>query len=61
MKNITVILSIVGLLFTITPPFLVFSGIIPPATSKTLMLIGTVVWFTTAPFWLNKKSENTEI
>ncbi|MCH7414551.1 hypothetical protein MM213_13715 [Belliella sp. R4-6] len=58
MKNLLVVLSIVGLLFTIIPPFLVFSAVIEPATSKNLMLAGTVIWFTSAPFWLNKKSEN---
>lgn len=61
MKNLIIILSIIGLLLTIIPSFLVFSKYIEPATSKILMFIGTLIWFLTAPFWLNKSTEKSEI
>ncbi|HLW20276.1 MAG TPA: hypothetical protein VKX33_08135 [Cyclobacteriaceae bacterium] len=57
MKNLIIIISIVGLLLTLVPSFLVFLGLITLETGKTLMLIGTLVWFITAPSWMNKKEE----
>ena len=52
------ILSYIGLLLTIAPAILVFSGILQLQQHYTLMLIGTIVWFFTAPFWMLKKKEN---
>jgi len=57
MKKLIIIISIIGLLLTLTPSFLVFSNLMTLETSKTLMLIGTLVWFITAPSWMNKKEE----
>jgi hypothetical protein len=51
------IFSFIGLGLTLTPSFLVFQGIIEPSLSKTLMLVGTIIWFFTAPQWLNKFQE----
>ena len=48
-------ISIVCLLLTIIPSFLVFMGVIPPDLNKVLMLCGTIGWFATAPFWMNSK------
>ncbi|MCH7401848.1 hypothetical protein ACFOUP_00420 [Belliella kenyensis] len=59
MKRLIIITSILGLITTIVPPFLVFTNQIDPSTSKTLMLIGTVVWFISAPLWLNKKEQES--
>ncbi|ERM83207.1 hypothetical protein P872_16930 [Rhodonellum psychrophilum GCM71 = DSM 17998] len=53
------ILSFIALTMTLIPSFLVFQGIIEPSLSKTLMFIGTVLWFLTAPRWLNKSQEET--
>ena len=50
------ILSVIGLLLTIVPAFLVFSGSMTIELHYTLMLIGTILWFATAPFWMLKKS-----
>ncbi|RAI91512.1 hypothetical protein [Algoriphagus yeomjeoni] len=60
MKNILKIISFAALALTLAPSFLVFKGSITPELSKTLMLIGTIVWFATASFWMNKSEEETE-
>ncbi len=57
MKILLSIISVVGLLLTIIPAFLVFFGSISLEQNKNLMLVGTILWFLTAPFWLNKKTE----
>ena len=58
MMTVLKIVSLVGLLLTIVPAFLVFSGTLQLEQHYTLMLIGTLVWFLSAPFWmLKKKSE----
>jgi hypothetical protein len=52
MKLTLKLISFIGLLLTVVPSFLVYSGTIAFTQHKTLMLIGTLLWFTTAPFWL---------
>lgn len=51
------ILSAIGLILTLVPSFLVFAGVIDLECNKTLMLAGTILWFITAPFWMNQKRE----
>ncbi|MBC8184960.1 hypothetical protein H8E88_28030 [candidate division KSB1 bacterium] len=58
MKLILIILSLLGLILTIVPAVLVFANIIELSTHKNLMLIGTVLWFVTVPFWMNKRNEH---
>ena len=57
MKNLLVIISILSLAITIIPSFLVFAGMMTLEMNKTLMLIGTIGWFITAPSWMNKKEK----
>jgi len=57
MKSILKIISFAALALTLTPSFLVFWGYIEPSLSKTLMLIGTIIWFGTASFWMIKSEE----
>ena len=58
MKNIILkIISYLALAGTIIPSILVFTGSMNIQTNKTIMGISMVVWFITAPFWINKKSE----
>ncbi|AWW31149.1 hypothetical protein DN752_13995 [Echinicola strongylocentroti] len=57
MKAIIKLISFIALALNLIPAFLVFQGIISPDQCKTLMFIGTVLWFITAPMWMNKKSE----
>lgn len=54
MKTICKSISYIGLLMTVVPSILVFSGAMELDTHKTLMLIGMVLWFATAPFSLKK-------
>lgn len=58
-NSILKIISAIGLILTLGPSVLVFLGLIPLETHKILMLIGTVLWFATAPFWMNKKTAKT--
>ncbi|HLT81479.1 MAG TPA: hypothetical protein VKZ86_10640 [Cyclobacteriaceae bacterium] len=46
--------SFLFLAMTIIPSFLVFAQILNMNQNKTLMFIGTVGWFVTAPFWMKK-------
>lgn len=48
------ILSFAFLAMTIVPAFLVFAQQMSMTQNKTFMLIGTVGWFVTAPFWMKK-------
>ncbi len=56
MRTLTKLISVVGLGLTIVPAFLVFFQKITLQNHYHLMLIGTIVWFASAPFWMNKKS-----
>ena len=56
MKFILKILSAVGLVLTVVPSFMVFNGSITLEMHKWLMLLGTILWFSTAPFWMNKEA-----
>lgn len=55
MKTALKLFSILGLGLTIVPAGLVFLNQIPWQTHANLMLIGTILWFVTAPFWMKKK------
>ncbi|MEL7160585.1 MAG: hypothetical protein AAFN92_07490 [Bacteroidota bacterium] len=48
------VLSYLGLALTIFPSLFVFAGTLAVAEYKLLMLVGTVLWVATAPFWINK-------
>ena len=46
------IISSIGLGLTVVPALLVFAGTIDWRTHAVLMMIGTLLWFLTAPFWM---------
>ena len=48
------LISFAGLGLTVVPSFLVFAGTISWETHAALMLVGTVLWFASAPFWMLK-------
>ncbi len=52
------VLSLIGLLLTIVPALLVFAGTMAIESHYTLMFIGTILWFGSAPFWMLKKKTN---
>lgn len=52
MKYLLILISITGLLLTVIPSFLVFSGLIEFTLHTRLAFIGTLMWFLSAPFWM---------
>ncbi|MCA1758836.1 MAG: hypothetical protein LC658_03620 [Bacteroidales bacterium] len=60
MKQILQFISLVGLLMTILSPVFFFLGKISHPTQDLLMLLGAVVWFGSAVFWLGGKTKNEE-
>ncbi|MFK7843791.1 MAG: hypothetical protein AB8G77_00715 [Rhodothermales bacterium] len=55
MTSVLKIISYLGLGLTVIPSMLVFSGDITWERHALLMLIGTLMWFGTAPFWMKDK------
>ena len=54
MKIVLKIVSFAGLALTVVPAFLVFTGSINWQHHAVMMLIGTLLWFGSAPFWMKK-------
>lgn len=55
MKAVLKILSGAGLALTILPSFFVFYGAITWERHATLMAVGMILWFVSAPFWMKKE------
>ena len=51
------VVSAAGLGLTVVPSYFVFCGSITWETHAILMLVGTVVWFGSAPFWMKKEND----
>lgn len=58
MKTLLKIASYLGLVLTIVPPLLYFKSVIDLDSSHLYMTIGMFLWFFTAPFWINKKTDD---
>ncbi|MEX0332600.1 MAG: hypothetical protein AB3N64_14385 [Puniceicoccaceae bacterium] len=56
MNNILKLISFTGLALTLIPGALVLIGVIDNSLQYTLMLIGMVAWFSSAPFWMHSTS-----
>lgn len=56
-KRLIKIISYLGLAGTIIPSLLVFSGVLDLQTNKHIMAVSMIIWFVSAPFWINEKSE----
>jgi hypothetical protein len=48
-------LSLIALGLTIIPAFLIFAQAITWNAYLTMMTVGTMLWFSTAPFWMKKE------
>ncbi len=59
MKTLLKILSYLALAGTIVPSIMVFMEKMDIDTNKNIMTVSMVIWFITAPFWVNKKAEET--
>ncbi|MEJ2077776.1 MAG: hypothetical protein P8Z74_07190 [Acidobacteriota bacterium] len=55
MKALLKVLSVAGLTLTIVPSFFVFSGAITWERHATLMVVGMILWFASAPFWMKRE------
>lgn len=49
------IVGLLGLLLTVLSGVLVFGGVIGTTTHYWLMVLGMVLWFSTAVFWIQSK------
>jgi len=58
-RTLLIVISFVGLTLTIVPAFLVFFHRMSLEQNKTIMLVGTIIWFVTAPLWMKQKKEST--
>jgi hypothetical protein len=56
MKILLKIISYAGLGLTLIPSILVFKGVIELRMHFLLMIAGLVLWFATAPFWMESHS-----
>ena len=57
MKPLLKLISFAGLGFTVVPSLLVFAGDITWNTHAALMLLGTVLWFGSAPYWMQETKQ----
>ena len=54
-RPLLMLLSALGLLLTLVPAFLVMAGRLSLSQHYGWMLGGTLLWFVTAPFWMNRQ------
>ena len=55
MKILSGSIAYIALLATIVPAVLVFFGAIELEIHKNIMTVGMILWFVTAPLYMNKK------
>lgn len=53
MKTIAKPVGAIALLGTIVPPILFMTGQMAEDPMKTTMLVSCILWFVTAPLWIN--------
>ena len=61
MKILMKIGSFLSLVLTIVPSIIFFVGNLELSQMKGYMGIGMVLWFVTAPFWINKLSKSEQL
>lgn len=59
MKPIWILLSALALALTVVPSMLVFAGSLSWSAHAALMLAGTLLWFITAPLWMEGASRRS--
>lgn len=57
MKQLIPLLSVIALALIIVPAAMYLATSIEKQLMQTLMLIGTVAWFVTAPLWIGRTSK----
>lgn len=58
MNAVLKIISFSGLVLTVLPSVLMFHSKINFQQHADYMLLGTILWFVTAPFWIGKENKN---
>ena len=58
MRLVLQIISWIALAMTVLPSIVYFSGNMELERVKWLLILATVVWFATTPFWMDKKEES---
>lgn len=58
MKNLLRILPVIGLALILVPSCLYLLGAIDKPSMNTLMLVGTVLWFASAPMLIGAKPKS---
>ena len=61
MKNMLKAISFLGLVLTIVPAFFVLSGALTWERHALYMLMGTLMWFGTAPFWMKANKDKAHV
>jgi len=56
MKPLLKVISLAALACIIVPPILYLVSAMGKPAMINLMLVGTVLWFATVPFWMGKKA-----
>ena len=59
MKPLLKLISFVGLALTVVPAFLVFAGVMTFDRYTTWMFAGTLLWFFSAPFWMQRHEDGS--
>ena len=57
MKTILKAISLLGLGLTVAPALLVFGGAISWEQHAGAMLVGALLWFGSAPFWMQERAD----
>jgi hypothetical protein len=55
MRVLMLIVSFVGLALTFMPALAYLAGSMEKGTMTNVMLLGTIVWFGSVPFWMDRK------
>ena len=55
MKIVLPIISYLALALVIVPAILYLTGSMDKPLMKTIMLVGTLAWFVSVPFWMGRK------
>ncbi len=58
MKKFIPLISWLALAAVIIPPLLYLGGSMDKPAMKNWMLLGTIVWFLTAPIWMGKSRQS---
>jgi hypothetical protein len=61
MNRILEAISFVGLILVLGPAIAYLAGSIDKSQMSSIMLVGTIVWFVTAPLWMGRPAPADEV